>query len=103
MIENFYVYILASERNGTLYVGVTSDLIKRTWQHRQGEIEGFTQKYKVRTLVYYEVHQNSESAIIREKQIKEWKRKWKLELIEASNPRWVDLYDEITGSRLSSG
>ncbi|MBI2234986.1 MAG: GIY-YIG nuclease family protein [Micavibrio aeruginosavorus] len=103
MKEGFYVYILSSRRNGTLYVGVTSDLIKRVWQHKDGEIEGFTKKYNVKTLVYYEVHGNAESAITREKQIKEWKRKWKLQLIEKDNPDWSDLYDQITGSRLSPG
>lgn len=103
MKENFYVYILCSQRNGTLYIGVTSDLIKRIWQHKEGEIEGFTKKYNVKTLVYYEVHGNAESAITREKQIKEWKRKWKLELIEKDNPDWIDLYDLVTGSRLAPG
>lgn len=103
MKEHLYVYILCSDRNGTLYAGVTSDLVQRIYQHREGLIEGFTQKYKVKTLVYYEVHDTAESAITREKQIKEWKRKWKLELIEKFNPKWLDLYDDITGSRLSSG
>lgn len=92
----FCVYILASARNGTLYVGVTSDLVKRIWQHKNDEVEGFTRQYRVHTLVWFEQHENAESAITREKQIKEWKRKWKLELIESSNPTWRDLYDEIT-------
>jgi putative endonuclease len=92
----FFVYILASERNGTLYTGVTSDLIKRIWQHKNDEVDGFTKKYQVHTLVWLEAHENAESAITREKQIKEWKRKWKLELIEKSNPTWRDLYEEIS-------
>ena len=89
------VYILASERNGTLYVGVTSDLVQRTWQHKNDFVEGFTQRYGVHTLVWFEAHESMESAIAREKAIKEWKRVWKLELIEEGNPTWRDLYDEI--------
>jgi putative endonuclease len=91
----FYVYILASRRNGTLYIGVTSDLIKRVFEHKEGLIAGFTQRYGVKLLVYYEQHTTAESAIRREKQIKEWQRKWKLELIEKTNPEWRDLYDEL--------
>ena len=89
------VYILASKRNGTLYVGVTSNLVQRIWQHRNDEVEGFTQKYKVHTLVWYEVHETMESAIAREKAIKDWQRAWKLELIEAANPDWADLFGEL--------
>lgn len=89
------VYIMASKRNGTLYIGVTSDLIKRTWQHKQGLIEGFTKKYKCTTLVWFEQHGNMENAILREKRLKEWQRKWKLELIEKDNPEWEDLYDTL--------
>ena len=89
------VYILASQRNGTLYVGVTSDLAQRIWQHKQGEAEGFTRRYGVKTLVWYEPHPTMESAIIREKQIKEWQRAWKLRLIEEANPQWRDLYDDL--------
>jgi putative endonuclease len=95
--KQFCVYILASARNGTLYTGVSSDLIKRIWQHKDDEADGFTKKYRVHTLVWFELHENAESAIRREKQIKEWKRKWKLELIEKSNPTWRDLYDEVIG------
>lgn len=95
MKKQFYVYILASKRNGTLYTGVTSDLIQRVWQHKQDLVEGFTKKYRVKKLVYCEVHDNAESAITREKQIKKWRRKWKLRLIEDSNPEWKDLYEEI--------
>lgn len=90
-----YVYILASQKNGTLYTGVTSNLIKRIWQHKNDVIEGFSQKYNVHTLVWFEVHDEIYSAIVREKQIKEWKRVWKLELIEKVNPTWEDLYNEL--------
>lgn len=89
------VYLLASRRNGTLYVGVTSDLIKRVWEHRNHVAEGFTKKYRVDKLVWYEQHPSMESAIQREKAIKEWKRAWKLNLIEKTNPKWVDLYETL--------
>lgn len=98
MKEAFYVYILASKRNGTLYVGVTSNLVQRIYQHKQGLVKGFTDKYKVHHLVYYEVHREAESALTREKQLKKWKRSWKIRLIEEANPYWRDLYDEIKGS-----
>ncbi|HEV2111213.1 MAG TPA: GIY-YIG nuclease family protein [Gammaproteobacteria bacterium] len=89
------VYILASDKNGTLYTGVTSDLVKRIWEHKNGSTEGFTKKYDIHTLVWYEQHETMESAISREKTIKKWRRAWKLELIEESNPEWRDLYPEI--------
>lgn len=89
------VYILASKRNGTLYIGVTSDLVQRVWQHKNDFVEGFTKKYGVHTLVWYESHPTMESAITREKQLKWWHRKWKLRLIEESNPNWEDLYEQI--------
>jgi putative endonuclease len=89
------VYILASQRNGTLYVGVTSDLVKRIWEHKNNLVEGFTKRYGIHQLVWYETHENTESAIKREKQIKEWKRKWKLELIEDMNRNWEELYYTI--------
>ena len=89
------VYLLANKRNGTLYVGVTSNLVQRIWQHKKDLAEGFTKKYQVHTLVWYEVHDTMESAIAREKAIKEWNRAWKLELIEKTNPQWRDLYEEI--------
>jgi putative endonuclease len=89
------VYILASGRHGTLYVGVTSNLVQRVWQHRSGEIDGFTSKYEVKRLVWFEMHAAMEVAIQREKQIKKWNRTWKIELIEASNQRWRDLYETI--------
>ena len=87
--------MLASKRNGTLYVGVTADLIKRIWEHKNDMVEGFTSRYNVHRLVWYELHKSMESAITREKRLKSWKRKWKLELIENSNPEWFDLYDTI--------
>ena len=89
------VYILASNRNGTLYIGATSNLVQRVWQHKNNLVEGFTQKYNVHTLVWFEAHATMESAISREKALKEWQRDWKLKLIEATNPEWLDLYDEI--------
>ena len=89
------VYILASKRNGTLYIGVTSNLIKRAWEHRNNVVEGFTKKYNVHQLVYYEQHEDIESAILREKRLKKWSRAWKLRLIEERNPNWSDLWDEI--------
>jgi putative endonuclease len=89
------VYILASKRNGTLYIGVTSDPVKRIWEHKNNMVEGFTKRYNVHRLVWYELHKSMESAIIREKRLKNWKRKWKLELIESSNPKWQDLYYTI--------
>jgi putative endonuclease len=95
MFKQFAVYILANKRNGTLYVGVTSDLQQRAWTHKNDLVEGFTKKYGVHRLVYCELHQDMMSAITREKQIKKWNRAWKLELIEKSNPDWRDLWDEI--------
>ncbi len=89
------VYILASSRNGTLYTGVTSNLIQRIWQHKNNLVEGFTQKYHIHQLVYYEIHQDISQAILREKQIKKWNRQWKLELIETMNPQWSDLWEQI--------
>ncbi|MEJ2633969.1 MAG: GIY-YIG nuclease family protein [Calditrichia bacterium] len=95
MDKQFYVYILASKRNGTLYTGITSDLIKRVWQHKNKLVKGFTQKYNVDKLVYYEVLENAEGAIQREKQIKKWKRRQKIILIEKMNPEWKDLYNDL--------
>ncbi len=91
----FYVYILASKRNGTLYIGVTNDLIGRVYEHKNSFIRGFTEQYGVHKLVYYEQCESVESAIQREKQLKVWHRKWKVRLIEEKNPTWKDLYDEI--------
>ena len=95
MIKNYYVYILASKRNGTLYIGVTSNLAKRIYEHKHKLIGGFTKKYNVDRLVYYETTEDVESAILREKRLKKWKRQWKVELIEQKNPNWNDLYYDI--------
>ena len=89
------VYILASRRNGTLYTGVTSNAVKRIWQHKNNEVEGFTKRYSVHILVWYEIHDSMMSAIAREKAIKEWHRNWKIKLIEKNNPEWKDLYPEL--------
>lgn len=94
-MSTYYVYILASKRNGTLYVGVTNDLIRRAYEHKNDFVEGFTRKYGVYKLVYFEQCEDFDSALQREKRIKEWKRKWKIELIEKGNPEWKDLYEEI--------
>ena len=89
------VYILASSRNGTLYVGVTSNLVQRIWQHKNNVAAGFTKKYGIHLLVWFESHETMESAIGREKAIKEWRRAWKITLIEEKNPHWCDLYEQI--------
>jgi putative endonuclease len=94
-VKNYYVYLLASKRNGTLYVGVTNDLVRRVWEHKSDFVKGFTKKYQVHQLVWFEATENVEAAIIREKQIKKWNRAWKLELIEKMNPEWKDLYADI--------
>ncbi len=91
----FWVYIMASRRHGTLYTGVTRDLVRRVWEHRTDLSEGFTRRYGVHRLVWFESAGFLHAAITREKQIKAWKRQWKIELIEKSNPEWRDLYDEI--------
>ena len=91
------VYILASKRNGTLYTGVTSNLIQRVWQHKNNLVDGFTKQYQVHNLVYYEQHKEMLEAITREKQIKKWKREWKINLIEKDNPQWRDLWGDING------
>jgi putative endonuclease len=92
------VYVLASKRNGTLYVGVTGDVVRRVWEHRTGKIDGFTKEYNVHRLVYAEFHQTMDGAILREKRVQKWRRAWKLALIEPDNPMWRDLYDEYVGS-----
>ena len=97
-MKQFFVYILCSKRNDTLYTGVTSDLIKRVYEHKNDLADGFTKKYGVHRLVWYEIHGVAETAIPREKQIKKWNREWKLELIEQMNPDWKDLYDELVNT-----
>jgi len=94
-MKSFYVYIMASSRNGTLYVGSTSDLIKRAWEHKNKVIPGFTARYNVHMLVFYEVHETYVEAARREKRFKNWRRQWKLNLIEKLNPEWHDLYVDI--------
>ncbi len=93
--KQFFVYIMASRKDGAIYVGVTSDLPKRAYQHKSSDIQGHTKKYNIKMLVYYEPHPTAESAIMRETQIKCWKREWKVELIEASNKEWHDLSETI--------
>jgi putative endonuclease len=95
MAKQFFVYILASGKHGTIYIGVTNDLIKRVYEHREKLVPGFTKEYGVDKLVYYEVFDDPESAIRREKQLKRWRRDWKVELIERDNPNWDDLYSEL--------
>lgn len=94
-MRNYYVYILASQKNGTLYIGVTNDIIRRVYEHKNNIAEGFTKKYNVHRLVYYEIFSEIKIAIKREKQLKNWHRKWKLALIENANPDWRDLYDDL--------
>ena len=95
-MKTYYVYILASQRNGTLYVGVTSDLLKRVWEHKNKTVKGFTEKYEVDMPVYYEETSDVRVALQREKTLKKWKREWKLALIEKENPEWRDLYENMT-------
>ena len=95
MEKRFAVYMLASSRNGTLYIGVTSNLIQRVWQHREKLADGFTKQYGAARLVWHEAHESADSAIAREKRLKQWNRAWKIRLIEESNPYWNDLFDEI--------
>jgi putative endonuclease len=96
MDKTSYVYILASRPYGTIHIGVTSDLIRRIWQHKEGFVAGFTRKYNVHSLVWHEVHTDIIAAITREKQIKEWPRNWKINLIQSTNPGWLDLYPTLT-------
>jgi len=97
MDRDSYVYLLASKPYGTLYLGVTSDLIQRVWQHREKFVKGFTTRYSVSLLVWYEIHGDIMEAIKREKQLKEWKREWKIDLVQEKNPHWRDLFDDIVG------
>jgi len=95
-MKYYYVYILASKKNGTLYIGMTNNLLQRVYQHKNNLVEGFTKKYHIHNLVYYEQGTDVTKMISREKQLKAWKRQWKIELIEKSNPEWKDLYLELT-------
>ncbi len=94
-MRNPSVYILTNNPKGTLYIGVTSNLVQRVWQHKNNLVEGFTKQYGLHRLVWYEAHETMESAITREKALKKWNRAWKIELIEKVNPNWTDLYDEV--------
>ena len=94
--KQFHVYMLASAPNGTLYIDVTSDLVKQVWQHKEGLADGFSKQYGIKTLVWFEPQGSAEAAINREKQLKKWNRAWKIKLIEEKNPLWQDLYGEIT-------
>ena len=96
MYRSYYVYIMASKRNGTLYIGVTNDVFRRAREHREGLVPGFTKKYGVKTLVYFEIFDDIGLAIHRETRLKKWKRAWKIALIEKDNPDWLDLYEKIT-------
>lgn len=95
-MKQYYVYILTNKKKGTLYVGVTSNLKRRTYQHKHNSVKGFTQRYNVHLLVYFEIYTEAKTAIAREKQLKWWKRSWKIDLIEKENPEWKDLYETIT-------
>ena len=95
MARNYYIYILASKKNGTLYIGITNDLTRRVYEHKTDAVEGFTKRYAVHTLVYYEQTSDPVAAITREKQLKKWRRIWKVALIEEKNPGWRDLYEEV--------
>jgi len=93
--KRFYVYMLASRRGGVLYVGVTSTIQRRVWEHREGLLAGFTKRYFVRRLVWFEEHPDAQSAIRKEKQLKRWRRSWKIALVERENPDWIDLYEDV--------
>ena len=95
MKEKFYVYIMAKARNSTFYVGVTSDLARRVWEHKNKVTEGFTEKYEIKSLVYYEIFDDAENAFRREKRLKKWNRTWKMRVIEEMNPDWKDLYEDV--------
>ena len=95
MEKRFYVYILASKPRGSIYVGMTNDLVRRVWQHKEGQADGFTKQYWIKRLVYYEIHATAENAIKREKRLKRWRRAWKDDLVETVNPKWRDLYNDI--------
>ena len=94
-MKNYYVYILTNKPNGTLYIGVTNDLARRIYEHRNKLINGFTKKYNLKKLIYFEVFDRIEDAILREKRLKKWNRQWKIELIEKTNPNWIDLYERL--------
>jgi len=94
-MKNYYVYIVTNKPRGTLYLGMTNNLVRRGYEHRNGLIDGFTKKYKLKRLVYFEVFNCVEDTILREKRLKKWNRQWKIELIEKVNPEWIDLYEQL--------
>jgi putative endonuclease len=94
-MKNYYVYIVTNKPRGTLYIGMTNNLVRRVYEHRDGLIDGFTRKYNLKRLVYFEVFNRVEDAIHREKRLKKWNRQWKIELIEGVNPEWIDLYEQL--------
>ncbi len=94
-MKNYYVYIVTNKPRGTLYIGMTNNLVRRGYEHRNGLIDGFTKKYKLKRLVYFEVFNCVEDTILREKRLKKWNRQWKIELIEKVNPEWIDLYEQL--------
>jgi len=102
-MSKYYVYIMASKRNGTLYIGQTNNLVERVCAHKKGTASVFTKKYNVKNIVYYEKHNDAEKALVREKQMKKWNREWKLRLVEEVNPSWKDLFNGITGSPPTRG
>ena len=102
-MKSYYIYIMASERNGTLYIGVTNDLTRRVYEHKNNLLDGFTKNHNIKLLVYFEIYDNIEEALKREKNMKAWQRSWKMRIIEEQNPHWNDLYDQITGSQPSLG
>jgi putative endonuclease len=95
MEKRFYIYILANRPRGSIYIGMTNDLVRRVWQHKEGQANGFTKRYWIKRLVYFEAHATAENAIEREKRLKRWRRAWKDDLVECANPMWRDLYDDI--------
>ncbi len=95
MAQSYFVYILTNRKDGVLYIGITNDLVRRVFQHREGAIPGFTNKYNLKRLIYFEAFDDPENAIMREKRMKKWNREWKIELIENNNPEWRDLYPDI--------
>ena len=92
----YYVYLLASDRNGTLYLGVTNDIVRRVYEHKSKVVAGFTKRYAVDRLVWFEIYDNPSTAVAREKEVKKWRRAWKIRLIEEQNPQWIDLYSQIS-------
>ena len=102
-MKNYYIYIMTNKRNGTLYIGVTNDLIRKVYEHKNYLLDGFTKNYDIKMLVYFEIYDSIETALNREKNIKAWQRSWKVRIIEEQNPHWNDLYNQVTGSQSALG